>query len=103
MKLRIYDEAAAYLRAERAYLSRFDKRAASAMVQQLRQAMEMLRRFPQAGQALESVPGVRRFTVPPYIIDYEVMDGTLGVLVIRHGRQHDPDIISDAHGDFEDI
>jgi len=31
-KLRISDEASAYLRAERAYIARFDKRAASAMI-----------------------------------------------------------------------
>jgi len=103
MKLRVYDDAAAYLRAERVYLARFDKRAASAMIQQLRQAMEMLRRFPLAGHALDLPRGVRRFSVPPYLIDYEVLDGILGVLVIRHARQHDPDIFSDPSDDFEDI
>ena len=102
-KLRISDEASAYLRAERAYLARFDKRAASTMILQLRQAMEMLRRFPLAGKALDVPQGVRRFSVPPYVIDYEVMDGILGILIVRHARQHEPDIATDADDDFEDI
>ena len=102
-KLRISDDASAYLRAERAYLARFDKRAASAMILQLRQTMEMLRRFPLAGKALDVPPGVRRFSVPPYVIDYEVVDGILGVLVVRHARQHDPDIATDLGDGFEDI
>ncbi len=103
MKLRIHDGAAAYLKAERAYLARFDKRAASVMIQQVRQAMEMLQRFPHAGQLLNAARGVRRFSVPPYVIDYEVVDGILGVLIIRHARQHDPDIVSDQTDNFEDL
>ncbi|MCV9997748.1 type II toxin-antitoxin system RelE/ParE family toxin [Pararhizobium sp. YC-54] len=63
----------------------------------------MLRRFPLAGKALDVPPGVRRFSVPPYVIDYEVVDGILGVLVVRHARQHDPDIATDPGDGFEDI
>lgn len=102
-KLRISDDASAYLRAERAYLARFDKRAASAMILQLRQAMEMLRRFPLAGHALDVPRGVRRFSAPPYVIDYEVEDAILSVLIVRHARQHDPEIAADTDDDFEDI
>lgn len=102
-KLRISDEASAYLRAERAYLARFDKRAASAMILQIRHVMEMLRRFPLAGKALDVPQGVRRFSALPYVIDYEVMDGILGILIIRHARQSDPDIVVDTDDDFEDI
>jgi plasmid stabilization system protein ParE len=102
-KLRISDEASAYLRAERAYIARFDKRAASAMILQLRQVMEMLRRFPQAGKALDVPQGVRRFSAPPYVIDYEVVDGVLGILIVRHARQNDPDIAADTRDDFEDF
>ena len=60
-KLRISDEASAYLRAERAYLARFDKRAASAMLLQIRHVMEMLRRFPLAGKALDVPQGCGAF------------------------------------------
>jgi plasmid stabilization system protein ParE len=102
-KLRISDEASAYLRAERAYLARFDKRAASAMILQIRQAMEMLRRFPLAGKVMDVPQGVRRFSAPPYIIDCEVVDEILGILIVRHARQHDPDIAADTSDDFEDI
>lgn len=102
-KLRISDEASAYLRAERAYLARFDKRAASAMILQIRHVTEMLRRFPLAGKALDVPQGVRRFSAPPYLIDYEVVDGILGILIIRHARQSEPDIVADTDDDFEDI
>lgn len=47
--------------------------------------------------------GVRRFSAPPYVIDYEVVDETLGILIVRHARQHDPDIAADTSDDFEDI
>jgi plasmid stabilization system protein ParE len=102
-KLRISDEASAYLKAERAYLGRFDKRAASAMILQMRHVMDMLRRFPLAGKALDVPQGVRRFSAPPYVIDYEVVDGILGILIVRHARQSDPDIATDTTGDFENI
>ncbi|WP_426236580.1 type II toxin-antitoxin system RelE/ParE family toxin [Pararhizobium sp. DWP1-1-3] len=102
-KLRISDEASAYLKAERAYLARFDKRSASAMILHLRQTMEMLRQFPLAGKALVVPQGVRRFSAAPYVIDYEVVNGSLGILIVRHARQHDPDIAADTSDDFEDI
>lgn len=93
-KLRISDEASAYLRAERAYIARFDKRAASAMILQLRQVMEMPRRFPQAGKALDVPQGVRRFSAPPYVIDYEVADefwaSSLSAMRVRTTRISPP-------------
>jgi plasmid stabilization system protein ParE len=73
------------------------------MILRLRQAMEMLRRFPLAGKALDIPQGVRRFSAPPYVIDYEVVDGVLGILIVRHARQHDPDVAADTNDDFEDI
>ena len=47
--------------------------------------------------------GVRRFSAPPYVIDYEVVDGILGILIVRHARQNDPDIAADTRDDFEDF
>lgn len=101
MKVRISEEAADYIEAERLYLRRFDRRAASAVTKKMRDAMALLRRFPEAGYVLATMSDVRRFAVPPYLIDYTVVDGTIFVLLIRHGRQDDPDADTDDLSDFE--
>ncbi|MDO9417982.1 type II toxin-antitoxin system RelE/ParE family toxin [Pararhizobium sp.] len=102
MKLRISPAAAAYIRAERAYLARLDKRAAASMIQQMRRTMEMLLQFPDAGKALEMPAGARRFSTAPYVLDYDVTDGILEILIIRHARQLDPNMVCDVEDSFED-
>ncbi len=101
MKVRISPAAAEYLEAERLYLRRFDRRAASAVTRKMQDAMALLRRFPEAGYVLETMPDVRRFAVPPYLIDYTFVDGTISVLLVRHGRQDDPAADTDDVSDFE--
>jgi len=88
MKVRFSERALAYLKAEQTYLGRFDKRAARATARQIRKAAEILAEYPQAGQAVAIIPGVRRYVSAPYIIDYTEADGAIVVLAIRHGRQN---------------
>jgi plasmid stabilization system protein ParE len=101
MKVRLSEEAAEYIEAERLYLRRFDRRAASAVTKKMRNGIALLRRFPEAGYVLETMSDVRRFAVPPYLIDYTIIDGIISVLLIRHGRQDDPVADTDDLGDFE--
>ncbi|WP_426123462.1 hypothetical protein [Pararhizobium sp. PWRC1-1] len=46
MKVRFSERALAYLKAEQAYLGRFDKRAARATARQIRKAAEILAEHP---------------------------------------------------------
>ena len=88
--VRITDSAAAYLRAERAYLARFDRRAALAMVARLRDAMRVLADYPQAGRPHLPMRGVYRYIAAPYVVDYAFSDTEIVILAIRHGRQDEP-------------
>lgn len=97
MKIRFSDRALAYLKAEQAYLGRFDKRAARATARQIRKAAEILANHPQAGQAVAVIPGLRRYVSAPYVIDYMEIGGAIVVLAIRHGRQNPR--IPDVNGD----
>lgn len=101
MKVRISNRVADYIEAERHYLRRFDRRAASALTKKMQNAIALLRRFPEAGYVLATMSGVRRFAMPPYLIDYTIVDETIVVLVVRHGRQDDPESETDALSDFE--
>ncbi|WP_428427986.1 type II toxin-antitoxin system RelE/ParE family toxin [Pararhizobium sp.] len=99
MDVRFSERALAYLKAEQAYLGRFDKRAASATARQIRKVAEILAEHPQAGQAVAIIPGVRRYVSPPYVIDYTETGGAIVILAIRHGRQNPR--VPDANGDSD--
>lgn len=87
MKIQFSDRALAYLKSEQAYLGRFDKRAARATVWQIRKATEIIAAYPQAGQAVPMMRGVRRYVSAPYILDYVETDTAIIIVAIRHGRQ----------------
>ena len=87
MKIQLSDRALAFLKAEQAYLAKFDKRTALAVVQQLRRAVKLIGEHPHIGPAVDGVEGVRRFISAPYHGDYMESDGILIVVTIRHGRQ----------------
>ena len=103
MKIRFSERALAYLKAEQAYLGRFDKRAARATARQIRKVGEILAEHPQAGQAVAMIPGVRRYVSAPYVIDYIETGGAIVVLAIRHGRQNPrvPDANDELPDQFE--
>ncbi|WP_438749468.1 type II toxin-antitoxin system RelE/ParE family toxin [Pararhizobium sp. O133] len=103
MKVQFSERALAYLRAEQAYLGRFDKRAARALVRQIRKAAEIIGEYPQSAQAVPLLPGVRRYVTAPYVIDYAERGGVIVVVAIRHGRQNPiaPDQGDDLPDQFE--
>lgn len=47
------------------------------------------------------VPGVLRFVMGAYLVDYEMRDELIVILAIRHGRQRPPGTPIDDDFDFE--
>ena len=73
-----------------AYIELFDPAAAGRMADRLFSAGQSLVGFPNRGRP--AAHGTRELTtVPPYIMSYEVRDGTATILSVRHGAQRPPD------------
>ena len=87
IKVRISTRASAFIRAERAYLKRFNKRAAAGISRQFREVQNILSDYPNVGTHVAARGDVRRFVTPPYIVEYEIHSTELVILMIRHGRQ----------------
>jgi plasmid stabilization system protein ParE len=93
-KVRISTRAAAFIRAEKTYLARFNKRAAANISRQFRHVARTLSDYPNVGTPVLAQGDVRRFVTPPYIVEYEIHTKELVILIIRHGRQA-PDLEKD--------
>lgn len=94
-KVRISTRAAEFIRTEKSYLARFNKRAAADISRQFRYVARTLSDYPKAGIPVMARGDVRRFVTPPYIIEYEIHPTEVVILLIRHGRQQSPDIDKD--------
>ena len=72
MRLRFSDEARAQIARIHGYIAERNPRAATAVVERIRAAAELLREFPQIGHEGRG-PGTREWVVKglPYIIVYE--------------------------------
>jgi plasmid stabilization system protein ParE len=92
MKIRLSDRALAFLKQEQGYLAKFDKRVALAVVQQIRTAVKLVGEYPQVGPPVDGAEGIRRYVSAPYQIDYQLDEGGLIVVAIRHGRQSPRDV-----------
>jgi plasmid stabilization system protein ParE len=101
-KVRISTRAAEFIRSEKAYLARLNKRAATNVSRQLRQLSKTLSEFPGAGAPALAPGDVRRFVSPPYVIEYEVHPNELVVLRIYHGRQDRSLLIDREDADLSD-
>jgi plasmid stabilization system protein ParE len=100
-KVRISTRAAAFIRTEKAYLARFNRRAAVNIARQFRHVARTLSDYPNVGTPVVAQGDVRRFVAPPYIIEYEIHPTELVILIIRHGRQA-PDLEKDNGQDMGD-
>lgn len=47
------------------------------------------------------VPGVLRFVMGAYLVDYEIRPGVIVILAIRHGQQRPPGTPLEDDFDFE--
>lgn len=47
------------------------------------------------------VPGVFRFVMGDYLLDYDILGEIIRILAIRHGRERPPGLAMDDDFDFE--
>lgn len=101
MKVRLSGIARAYLRREAAYLQRCSQKAAGAFVDRMTEARQNLARFPEMGKTFDRlpIPGSHRLVVGDYLLDYDVSDGAVVILSIRHGQQQP--LAPDVEDDFD--
>ncbi|MGV1833618.1 type II toxin-antitoxin system RelE/ParE family toxin [Rhizobium rhizogenes] len=59
--------------------------------------------FPQMGFRSDElpIPGVLRFTMGDYLIDYEIADDLIEIRAIRHDHQRPPGLPIDDDFDYE--
>jgi plasmid stabilization system protein ParE len=92
-----------FLRHERSYLQRHSTTAWKKLSDRLRRARKLLAEFPYIGAEKPlPVPGLRRLVMGDYVLDYEIRDGEVHILNMRHGRQNDPDLEGEPDFDYED-
>lgn len=96
-------DARAYIKAEVNYL----KARSPAAGARFRASLDGLKRnladFPGLGHPnTETIAeGVFRFVMGEYLVDYEVIDGVVIVITIRHGRQRPSEQPLDPDDDYE--
>ena len=103
MKVLLSDAARAYLRHETLYLRARSPAAARAFTARMRKARQNLSDFENLGSTGRAlpIPGLRRLVAGDYLLDYEVRDGAIHVLSVRHGRQLPPETPLDDDVDYE--
>ncbi|UWF59315.1 type II toxin-antitoxin system RelE/ParE family toxin [Brucella sp. 2716] len=98
MKVIVSPAARDYIKSEIAYLKLRSPSAAVQLSEDLKRLKRDLGRFSQMGHFTEElpVPGIRRFVMGAYLIDYEIRADA-----IRHGRERPPILPPDEDFDFE--
>jgi plasmid stabilization system protein ParE len=78
-------------------------RRGQALTAAMRKARETLATFDEIGRAVEGlpIPGMRRFVVGNYLLDYEISDHLILVVSIWRGRRKPPELKVDEDFDFE--
>ncbi len=101
-KVVLSQKARSYLLSESRYLRERNPAAAMRFVERLREARHSLARFETIGFERDAppVPGVRRFLVGDYVLDYFV-GAFIEIVAIRHGRQAEPESPRDDDFDYE--
>ena len=85
---RMSPQAAAWLKAEIAYLADRNPAAARKVAERLRLARQTLAEYPGLASA-GLIPGTRRLVVAPYALTIRVREGPVDIIAIRHARQAD--------------
>lgn len=87
-RARLSPQAAAWLKAEIAYVAERNPAAARKIADRIRQALANLLLYPRIGPA-GLIPGTRRLVVPPYVLTVRQRGDVVEVAAIRHARQSD--------------
>lgn len=104
MKVTLSPGAADYVKREARYLKSGSLRAAQHFSDDLKRLRQALSRFPEMGKLNDEtpIPGVLRFVMGAYLVDYEIRQNEVLILVIRHGRERPPSVELDDDFDFEE-
>nr|WP_316653246.1 type II toxin-antitoxin system RelE/ParE family toxin [uncultured Gellertiella sp.] len=104
MKVTLSPQARDYVQREAKYLKSKSQKAAQQFNEDLKRLRHGLQRFPEMGKLNEEtpIPGVLRFVMGHYLVDYEIVKGGILILAVRHGRERPPGIDLDDDFDFED-
>ena len=92
MRVRWLDEAVLDLQAVRAYVARDDPDAAADVARRIREAVQILARYPAAGR-VGRVPHTREIVVSgtPYLLPYRVKSNAVEILRVLHAAQKWPE------------
>ncbi len=104
MKVTLSPKASEYVKREARYLRSGSPRAAQQFADDLRRLRQALTRFPEMGKFTEEfpLPGILRFVMGPYLVDYQIMENEIRVFAIRHGRERPPGSGMDGDFDYEE-
>lgn len=103
MKVTLSPNAAEYVKREARYLKSGSLRAAQQFSDDLKRLRQGLQRFPEMGKFNEEIPipGILRFVMGSYLIDYKILEDEILIFAIRHGRERPPGVELDDDFDFE--
>lgn len=104
MKVTLSPKALEYVRREARYLSAASPKAGRDFSNDLKRLRHDLSHFPEMGKANDeiSMPGVLRFVMGAYLVDYEVRKTQILILAIRHGRERPLTVQMGDDTDFEE-
>ncbi|NTJ41694.1 type II toxin-antitoxin system RelE/ParE family toxin [Agrobacterium larrymoorei] len=103
MRVVVSPQARDYIKSEASYLRKRSPQAAVHFRDDLRRLQRNLQQFAHMGHETEEmpIPGIRRFVMGPYLVDYEIHSDFIAILTIRHGQQRPPSIPLDDDFDYE--
>jgi plasmid stabilization system protein ParE len=103
LKVTVAPRARDYVRREASYLKSRSPRAAQQFLDDLKRLRQELTRFPEMGKfnADIPVPGILRFVMGEYLVDYQVLKDETSIFTIRHGREGPPRLELEEDFDFE--
>lgn len=88
VKLKSSDRAKADLLAIRAYFDERNKAAGKKVAARIKQKLGLLRKNPRMGRSVEERPGVYELVVDEYVLPYVIVDDTIVILRVWHGKQN---------------
>jgi plasmid stabilization system protein ParE len=103
LRIRFSPDARFYVKSEASYLKERSPLAAQRFSDSLKQLKRNLSQFPKLGQVSDElpIPGVFRFVMGDYLIDYQLKGDLIDVLAVRHGHQRPPNLSLEDDFDFE--
>jgi plasmid stabilization system protein ParE len=103
LKITLSPAARETVRAEAYYLRSKSPRAAQQFADDLKRLRQNISRFPEMGRTTEElpVPGVLRFVMGVYLVDYAIRDDEVVIFAIRHGRERPPGVELGDDFDYE--